>query len=233
MDVAYQKSSRSVATLVLYYCRFPPSLAVLILSAAIAVMTPFLRAKVGYAVDWGGSFRGNSYTSVAYPRLLFEPVAAPGDEYNDAVLVPHDLNASFKGVLLSYYFPFFPFMMFPLVGLVLGRRVVEQRNAGELLPLAAIGIALVILGLDGAYCSRWLTPGASLSSNYISPLSLSPDSFTMMLVQLGWVLALFSVFFFFVYDLMPRGPSQRGEGRAAYYYLQGLLTRAVRAAAIA
>ena len=110
------------------------------------------------------------------------------------------------GFLVAGDFPVFPWALFPLVGFVLGRRIVGGRMQNDLPFLLIIGGLLVCLGLGGAYASLF-RPGSSAIVDYIAPLSFFPDSFTMISYQLGMALLGFGAVYFF-YDVRRKDPSQ-------------------------
>jgi hypothetical protein len=78
---------------------------------------------------------------------------------------------------------------------------------------------LVCLGLGGSYASLF-RPGSSFISDYLSPLSFYPDSFTMILYQLGMALMVFSCLFY-CYDVRKKDFSEIS-------FLQGLYIRTSR-----
>ncbi len=62
-------------------------------------------------------------------------------------------DAIVQGFLLTGTFPVFPWVIFPLIGFVLGRRIVARRLQHDLPFLLIIGFLLVGLGLGGAISS--------------------------------------------------------------------------------
>lgn len=185
------------ATLVVYGCRFLPSWLILAISAAIAVATPWLRSLVDPVEHWGGAFSPTPFISDLIPGLFVEPA------YEFTILwePAHIL----QGFLVAGTFPVFPWLMFPLIGFVIGRRIVAHRFARDLPWLVGIGAASVALGLAGVILSMG-QPDASPIGDYISPLSFYPDSFTMILAQLGIALIVFSALFY-AYDVRPHDPA--------------------------
>jgi uncharacterized membrane protein len=188
------------ATLVLYFCRFLPSWLILGLSAAIAVVTPWLRTWVDPAANWGGKFVPVPILSDYFPGLLVDPAGESQLLWQWDVIV--------QGFLLTGEFPVFPWVLFPMIGLVLGRRIVAQLFPHDLPFLLIIGFLLAWLGLGGAFASL-AYPGASASTDYFAPLSFYPDSFTMLLVQSGLALIVFSTLYSW-YDVRRRDEQKVG-----------------------
>jgi uncharacterized membrane protein len=170
------------SALVLYACRRLPSWTVALISAAIALATPALRSLpvVDFAAAWGGGFREAPFTEKFAPGLVYDPVA--GD-----LEVHWDVRSIAQGFLLTGIFPLFPWLLFPLVGHIVGRRIVSNQFRHDIAGVVIIGTTFVVLGMGGALLSCYV-PDASVVTGYLSPLSFYPDSFTMVLVQLGFVL---------------------------------------------
>jgi uncharacterized membrane protein len=170
------------STLVLYVCRRLPSQLAALLVTFIALATQALRSLpvVDFAAAWGGGFREAPFTEKFAPRLVYNPVA--GD-----LEARWDIKSIAEGYLLTGIFPLFPWLLFPLVGHILGRRVVTNQFQHDMVGVGAIGAAFFVLGMGGALFSRSF-PDASIVTDYLSPLSFYPDSFTMVLIQLGFVL---------------------------------------------
>ncbi len=188
------------STLVLYFCRFLPSWLILLLSAAIALVTPPLRSLVDPLTSWGGAFVSPPIVAETIPGLLVYPV----EEYQSV----WQLGIIVQGFLLSGTFPVFPWVMFPMIGFVLGRRIVAQRFARDLPLVLMASVLFIALGLGGAVLSLSRLD-ASVTTDWIAPLSFYPDSFTMMLAQLGIALAVFAGLFYW-YDLRQANPQRTG-----------------------
>lgn len=186
-------------TVVVFVCRFAPSGVLLAVGVLIAVATPALRGGIDYASVWGGPFVQVPVISSYLPGLLLDP----GAEFKVIWTLPDVV----RGFLFTGYFPVFPWALFPIIGVVLGRRVVRGRIASDLSSLAIIGGLLVCLGLGGSYAS--LFRPSSVVRDLIAPLSIFPDSFTMIAVQLGMALAAISSLYA-VYDVRPRDPAKAG-----------------------
>jgi uncharacterized membrane protein len=173
-----------VMTVILFVCRFMSSSMILIVSILVAVATPSLRLGIDFTSVWGGPFIQVPVISQYLPGIMIDPAVD--------FQVVWNLPDILRGFLFTGYFPLLPWMLFPPIGFVLGRRIVSGRMQSDLPFLLLIGGLLVCLGLGGAYASLF-RPGSSLVSDYIAPLSFYPDSFTMIIYQLGMSM-LFSVF---------------------------------------
>jgi uncharacterized membrane protein len=187
-----------VSTVLLFFCRFMPSWLILSAGLLIVVATPFLRTGIDFAALWGGRAIQVPVISDYFPGILMDPAA----EF-DVIWKPKDI---LFGFLLTGEFPLLPWSIFPLIGFVLGRRIVDKRIESDLPFLAIIGGLLVCLGLGGAYASLF-RPGSSFISDYLSPLSFYPDSFTMILYQLGMALMVFSCLYY-CYDVRKKDSSE-------------------------
>jgi uncharacterized membrane protein len=187
-----------VMTVILFVCRFLPSSLILFICLLIAVATPSLRAGIDFASAWGGQFVQVPVISAYLPGIMLDPAAD--------FKVVWSIRDILLGFLLTGEFPIFPWALFPPIGFVIGRRIVSGKIQHDLPFLIIIGGVLVFLGIGGAYASLF-RPGSSVISDYISPLSFYPDSFTIIPYQLGMSLLAFSVLYF-CYDARKKDPSQ-------------------------
>ena len=199
------------ATVLLFLCRFLSPSMILLLALIVAVATPCLRLGIDYAALWGGKPVPVPVISQYLPGIMIDPAG----EFKGVWTMKDVLT----GFLFTGEFPVFPWALFPLVGFVLGRRIVGGRMQNDLPFLLIIGSLLVCLGLGGAYASLF-HPGSSAIGDYIAPLSFYPDSFTMISYQLGMALLGFSAVYFF-YDGRKKDPSK-------IRFLVGLYLRASR-----
>ncbi len=186
-------------TVVVFFCRFAPSVLLIAGSLVIALASPWLRRNVDFEAAWGGPFIQVPVISDAFPGILLDPSGA----FQVIWTVPDVV----RGFLFAGEFPLFPWALFPVVGVVIGRRVVRGRIAGDLPLLAIIGGLLVCLGLGGAWAS--LLRPSSVVRDFLSPLSIYPDSFTMIAVQLGMSLLVFTGFSAW-FDRPGRDPAKAG-----------------------
>jgi uncharacterized membrane protein len=200
-----------VSTVLLFFCRFMPSWLILLVGLLIAVATPYLRNGIDFASLWGGQAIQVPVISEYLPGILMDPAS----EF-EVIWKPKDI---LLGFLLTGEFPLLPWSLFPLIGIVLGQRIVNRRIQTDLPFLVIIGGLLVCLGLGGSYASLF-RPGSSFISDYLSPLSFYPDSFTMIIYQLGMALVAFSCLYY-CYDV-------RKKDHSRISFLLGLYIRTSR-----
>lgn len=186
------------ATILLFFCRFLPTWSILAIIAALAVCTPWLRGGVDFNAVWGGQFVHVPVISRYLPGIMLDPAK----EF-EVVWRAKDIS---QGFLLTGYFPVIPWSLFPLVGFIMGRRIVSRRMRHDLPLLIIIGILLVCIGLGGAYAGR-ARPESSIINGFVAPLSFYPDSFTMICFQLGMALIVFSILYY-CYDVLKRDKSK-------------------------
>jgi uncharacterized membrane protein len=179
------------ATVMLFFCRFLPSWSILAIVVSLAVCTPLLRTGIDFNAVWGNSFVNVPVISRYLPGILLDPAT----EYEPVWRAKEII----QGFLFTGDFPIFPWLMFPPLGFVLGRRIVSRRLHHDLPFLVIIGTLLISLGLGWAYAAI-SRPQSSIIIDYIAPLSFYPDSFTMICYQLGMALIVFSGLFYF-YDI--------------------------------
>lgn len=184
------------ATLVLYFCRFLPSWSLVLIMTCVALITPWLRGFVDPVPVWGASLMATPVISDYFPGLYVDPT---GD-----LPVIWSLDGIVQGFLLTGYFPIFPWIIFPILGFITGRRMVGGHFRRDLPALIGMGCVLSCLGLGVALYSLRIS-GASAITGYLAPLSFYPDSFSMVLLQLGITLVVFSCLYFW-FDIR-RSPS--------------------------
>ncbi len=182
-----------VGTIVLFFCRFLPSWALIVLIGAIMVLSPYLRGAFDVGVDW--EFAENPVISQYLPGMYLEPEV----DYHPAVV---------KGLFLSGYFPVFPWIAFTIIGFFMGRRIVEQKMRHDLPLLLSAGTVLLILGFVVAYVGR-TQPPPSVSVAWISPLCFYPDSFSLINVQAGISIIIFSILYF-CFDIRKKDKTKLG-----------------------
>jgi Heparan-alpha-glucosaminide N-acetyltransferase, catalytic len=187
-------------TVVVFFCRRLPSWLILALCLLVAVATPWMRAGIDYGAVWGGPLVEVPVISTYLPGILVDPTSV--------FQVVWTLKDVLLGFVFTGYFPLLPWALFPLLGVVLGRRLVRDRVRNELPFLAIIGGLFVCLGLGGAYASRF-RPGSSAIVDLIAPLCIFPDSFTMIQFQMGMALLVFSGLYYFL-DVRAQNPAGGG-----------------------
>ncbi len=201
------------ATVVLFFCRFLPSWLLLVIVAAIAFSSPLVRGSIDLTAAWGNEFVPTNWISNYLPGFFVDPKA----DY----MAVWDFERIVKGFFLSGYFPVLPWIMFSIIGFVLGRRLVADRLRHDLPFLVIIGALCLLIGAGGAVAGKAVPPSAVVNG-YISPLSFYPDSFTMINIQSGMSLIGFS-FIFWCYDVRKKdqilGPLARLFSRTSRFSL--------------
>jgi uncharacterized membrane protein len=166
----------AIASVLLVPLRRVPSPWLLAVAAGIVLAAPLVRGAVGY-LQW----RGGALSPV--PGLPPEGVLVhPVDDYLpglDAGMIP-------IGLLATGWFPLLPWLAFPVVGLVLGRQLSGDRVRVSRRWLA-LGAGSLVLGLAAALAARALG-GTDPVTGYLTVLSFTPDSTTMVVLQAGLVL---------------------------------------------
>lgn len=179
------------ATIVLFFCRFFPSWLLIVMVAAIAFSAPLVRGAIDLTAAWGNDFIPTDWVSNYLPGMFVDPKA----DY----MAVWDFERIVKGFFLSGYFPVLPWIMFSIIGFVMGRRLVDDRLRHDLPFLVIIGALCLLIGIGGAIAGEAVPPSAVVDG-YIVPLSFYPDSFTMINIQTGLSLIVFS-FIYWCYDV--------------------------------
>lgn len=188
------------ATFVLYFCRFLPSWLILLASAGVAVLTPWLRSRIDPATVWGAGFMPTPAISDFAPGLF---VMLQGE-----IPIVWQWDAVLRGFLLAGEFPVFPWLAFPLLGFVLGRHIVAGRYRRDLPYLTLLGMLFVLLGTTGAWVGR-SRPAAAVVTEYLAPFSFYPDSFTLLLCQVGIMFVVFNGLYYWN-DVRPNTGQRTG-----------------------
>lgn len=172
------------AIIILLYCRQLPSWVLLIICIAIHLLTPWLRSFTDIASLYGGQFVDIKVVSELVPNLIFDPLK----DYEGA---PTALG-NILGFFLTGQFPIFPWIIFPIIGFVIGRRLTENRMLYDTPFLLIIGMLTAFMGAFTAYAGSLLPPYL-VDSEYLSSFSFYPVSFTMVIFLVGVVLILFTI----------------------------------------
>jgi uncharacterized membrane protein len=182
-------------TIVLLYCRRVPSWALLLLCMAVLFVTPWLRSFTDIASFYGGKFISVRWISDFYPNLLFDP------------LKDYDCGPTFidnvTGFFLTGQFPLLPWIIYPIIGFVIGRRLMENRLPADTPFLIIIGVMFTFMGIFTAYAGS-ITPPFLVPKDHITPLSFYPLSFSMNMFLVGVVLILFTV----LWNIFDRQPDK-------------------------
>lgn len=188
------------ATVVLYFCRFLPSWLLISIICFLAIMSPLLRGMPFMADEWSGGFYQTFFISEYLPGMFVSPVHEPEGLWQ--------INKIVKGFFLSGEFPLFPWLMFSILGFVLGRRIVQGRFRSDIPVALFIGALLLLFAFGGAYAGR-LGPNSTVVNGFFCPISFYPDSFTMICLQAGVFLIIFCTLFY-IYDVNKKGKKPVG-----------------------
>lgn len=169
-------------TIILIPCRKAPSWLLLLICAIVFLITPWLRSFIDIVPYYGGKFEGVKWISDFIPNFLIDPAA----DYQGA----KGIVGNILGFFLIGQFPIFPWIIFPLTGFVVGRRVTQNQLPSDFPHLLITGIMFTFMGLLTASAGS-IKPGFSVANDYITPLSFYPSSFSMIMLQMGILLLLF------------------------------------------
>jgi len=177
-------------TIILLLCRKAPSWGLLLFCSAVFFMTPWLRSFIDIAPFYGGKFESVKWISDLIPNFIFDPAM----DYEGGKTVLDNVI----GFFLIGQFPLLPWIVFPLIGFVVGRRMTQNLLDADSPFIFIIGMMFTFMGLLTAYAGS-IKSGFSVANDYITPLSFYPISFSMSMVLVGIVLMLF-IFLWRIYD---------------------------------
>jgi uncharacterized membrane protein len=187
-------------TIILLPVRRAPTTVILLCCVGILFLTPWLRSFVDLAPYYGGGFEPVGWISDFFPRFLFDPM----EDYHGAQTVFHNV----LGFFLIGQFPIFPWIIFPLLGFVIGKRITGNVLAADTPFLAIIGLLFTFMGIFIAYAGS-IRPDVSVANDYVVPLSFYPASYSMCLLLIGIVLLLY-MFLYTVYDARQENKADTG-----------------------
>ncbi|MCF8054433.1 MAG: heparan-alpha-glucosaminide N-acetyltransferase domain-containing protein [Deltaproteobacteria bacterium] len=188
------------ATLVIFFCRFLSSWSLVALSVVIAVSTPYLRRTIDIVGEWGGAFAQTPFISKYLPGMFVEPVS----DYSSA----WEFGKIIKGFFLAGDFPVLPWVMFPVIGLIMGRRIMQGKMRQDLPKFFTLGFILLCLGFGFAYLGS-SKPADSVVGDLVSPFCFYPDSFSMISAQVGMSIIALSLFYF-IFDVRKKKDKKPG-----------------------
>lgn len=194
------------ATILLFFCRFLPSWSILTLSGLVMVITPWIRGATDFVSTWGGEFIRVPVISRYLPGILLDPAK----EY-EVVWAPARIV---RGFVLDGYFPILPWIVFPMIGFVIGRRLMAGKLRKDLPFLAGGGVLLAVSGTLLALSGR-SRPGNSIVKGFVAPLSFYPDSFSMVLFQLGLAVVVFCALYY-CYDVLKKDKTKLSPLQQVY-----------------
>jgi uncharacterized membrane protein len=187
-------------TIILLLCRKAPSRGLLLACSIVLFMTPWLRSFIDLAPYYGGKFESVRWISDIIPNFIFDPAK----DYEGGKTVLDNV----LGFFLIGQFPLLPWIIFPLIGFVVGRRMTQNLLAADSPFILIIGMMFTFMGLFTAYAGS-LKSEFSTANDYITPLSFYPNSFSMTMFLIGVVLILF-ISLWRIYDASPDNTKKPG-----------------------
>jgi uncharacterized membrane protein len=180
-------------TIILLLCRKAPSWGLILFCSVVFFITPWLRSFIDIAPFYGGKFESVKWISDFIPNFIFDPAK----DYDGGKTVLDNVI----GFFLIGQFPLLPWIIFPVTGFVIGRRMTQNLLAADSPFILMIGMMLTFMGLFTAYAGS-IKSGFSVANDYITPLSFYPISFSLIMFLVGVVLILF-IFLWHIYDANP------------------------------
>ncbi len=187
-------------TIILLLCRRAPASTLLLFCTLVFFSTPWLRSFIDITIFYGGKFESVRWISDFFPNIIFDPA----QDYDGGKTVFHTLI----GFLLIGQFPLLPWIIFPIVGFVVGRRMTQNRLAADSPFILIIGIMFTFMGLFAANAGS-MRSAFSVANDYIIPLSFYPISFSMVMLLMGIALTMF-ITLWRVYDARPDSTKKTG-----------------------
>ncbi len=187
-------------TIILLLCRKAPSWVLLLFCLVVFFITPWLRSFIDIAPFYGGKFESVKWISDIVPNFIFDPAK----DYEGGKTVLDNII----GFFLTGQFPLLPWIIFPLIGFVVGRRMTQNLLAADSPFILIIGMMFTFMGLFTAYAGS-IKSGFSVANDYITPLSFYPISFSMIMFLVGVVLMLF-ISLWRIYDANPDNTKNPG-----------------------
>ena len=170
-----------IASAVLPLVRKWSSSMILVGAALIVAAAPLVRGWFNFVGPWGGGLK--VAVGISPTGLLMRPTG----EYLPGL----DPMSAITGLIAGGWFPLLPWMAFPLAGMVLGRQIMADRE-GTSRRWVLLGFAGLAVGLGLALTALHLRH-ANPVTDYVSVFSLTPNSMSMVVFQVGVVLLLLGV----------------------------------------
>ncbi len=159
-----------------------PSVVIAALAGTLVVAAPSVRGYWNYVQFWGGGVVSVAAVTAWFPHFLYSPV----EDYQGGF----GLAQALRGLVACGYFPILPWLAFPLCGYVTGRHY--TRGEVSMGAVAIGGLLLMVLGLAAGYKAS-LKANFDVIKDFLTPLAFYPNTTTMLLLQLGFVLTTFAV----------------------------------------
>ena len=170
----------SFSIVLLHVLRKLPNSTLSITVAMIFLVSPMLRGFFGYLGAWSPEILPSDFAQYS-PSLFLDPLA----EYTRGA--DSDLFLVLQGFFVNGYFPVFPWVAFPLSGLVAGRVLYREKNEKLYhLPSIILGTLLTLVGFSVAAYAHYFVGGVgNFESGFLTTLSFFPLSPSWMLAEIG------------------------------------------------
>lgn len=195
------------ATILLTPLKEVRSLTLVLLGILILIASGPLRSLIGYQEIWGFQFEDVPGIGSLLPGFLIDPTSYPEKVFT--------VIRVFKGWAFTGAFPIFPWILFPLLGIVVGRAYFVKKSE-RWTSLALFGLFLCTLGIAAALQGRSLG-AAGLNQLLIAPLSFYPTTTPMFLLQFGMCLIVITV----LHALFDHADEKRGGTIRRFFITTG------------
>jgi uncharacterized membrane protein len=151
----------------------------------IILITPYLQKACGYLTYWGGGVEPVPVITALVPNILYNPICN---------YIPGFGMQAVTGFFVTGYFPIFPWIIFPLMGFLVGKTLFTDRltvSPGWKFP-QSLGILCIILGIFIGYAGS-VRPSPEVVGTILAPFSFYPETTAMLLLQFGFALCVLEV----------------------------------------
>ncbi|MBF0361687.1 MAG: DUF1624 domain-containing protein [Oligoflexia bacterium] len=166
----------------------------LIMIGVISVLVaPLLRSFFDYSSHWEG-FAYVEPLNNLLPNILMDPKA----DYSSSFAFK-DLIA---GILSNAYFPIFPWLIFPLIGFVFGRKIFAEQKTVNVNKTNIKKFTLVHISALTSLCTfvasiviviiKLGSSETNITTAYLAPYSFYPNTMAMTLLQLSVIIGLYA-----------------------------------------
>jgi len=149
-----------LSTLILYALRKVSTTKLMAFALVVAMISPLLRILSGYTSHWPEQWPEGFY------------------QYEFTI---HDVALGF---LVNGFNPFFPWIVFPLIGFIVGRQLTVNENGEPVVGGRVLGMGLVFACLAGITV-RLEDTGSALLSGYFCRPTLDPASTSLIMTMLA------------------------------------------------
>jgi len=169
---------------ILHFLKSWKPIQLFLLAALIPCLSLLLRGQINYLSYWGDKLEFVPGISDFFPTIL----ADPSEEYK----VLYNFKDVFIGFFLVGYFPVFPWLSIPLVGMGVGKLIFSPlKKFNSEFMISFSGFIMIIVACSLAYIAQFHSSDPATS--FVSILTFYPQSFSMLILQLGLCLFLFGL----------------------------------------